>query len=193
MLVVTRTVEATMRILRLVATGTAVLIVGGCDGSGWGAPAPNAPTAAVRSPDLAVANNGPVEASGVFDAIVDFRTITFTPRGANCLLTVKGMLVFHGTIEGPATGQTDALVFATCDEVARKPAGTDPDVFHSKLVFEGTVAGQPATANVMYQGRSAAGGHIDGHLIFSNGVSGVLDASAQVAVGGEYSGSVVVQ
>lgn len=181
-----------MRILGLVATGTAVLIVGGCDGSGSLAPAPNAQTAMVRSPALAVADAGPVETVGLFDAFVDFSTLTLTPRGANCLLTVKGRLVFHGTIEGTGTGQTDALVFATCEEVASKPPGTDPDVFHSKLVFEGTVAGEPATANVMYQGQAQPGGHIDGHLIFSNGVSGVLDASAQVAVGGEYSGSVVV-
>ena len=181
-----------MRILRLVATGTAVLIVGGCDGSGSLAPAREAHTGTVSSPARAAAAAGPVETSGLFDAFVDFSTLTLTPRGTNCLLTVKGKLVFHGTIEGTATGQTDALVFATCEEVASKPPGTDPDVFHSKLVFEGTVAGQPATANVMYQGRSAPGGHIDGHLIFSNGVSGALDASAQVAVGGEYSGSVVV-
>ena len=178
--------------LRLVATGTAVLLVGGCDGSGSLAPASEARTGTLDSPALAAADAGPVEASGLFDALVDFSTLTLTPRGANCLLTVKGTLVFHGTIEGPATGQTDALVFATCEEVASRPAGTDADVFHSKLVFEGTVAGEPATANVMYQGRSAPGGHIDGRLIFSNGVSGVLDASAQVAVGGEYQGSVVV-
>jgi hypothetical protein len=181
-----------MGILRLVATGTAVLIVGGCDGSGSLAPAPEAETGTVRSPALAAADAGPVETSGVFDAFVDFSTLTLTPRGSNCLLTVKGRLVFHGVIEGVGTGQTNALVFATCEEVASKPPGTDPDVFHSDLVFEGTVAGEPATANLMYQGRSQPGGHIDGHLIFSNGVSGVLDASAQVAVGGEYEGSLVV-
>ena len=181
-----------MRILRLVATGTVVLIVGGCDGGGPLSPAPAVQAGGARSPALAVADAGPVETAGLFDAFVDFSTLTLTPRGANCLLTVKGSLVFHGTIEGTGTGQTDALVFATCEEVASKPPGTDPDVFHSNLVFEGTVAGEPATANVMYQGRSAPGGHIDGHLIFSNGVSGALDASAQVAVGGAYHGSLVV-
>ena len=178
-----------MKMLRLVATGTAVLIAGACD-----LREPLVPVIVDHAPPAsrAAAASEQVQASGVFDAIVDFSTLTLTPRGANCLLTVKGMLVFHGTIEGPATGQTDALVFATCEEVASRPPGTDADVFHSKLVFDGTVAGEPATANVMYQGRSAPGGHIDGHLIFSNGVSGALDASAQVAVGGEYSGSVVV-
>ena len=181
-----------MNILRLVATGTAVLIVGGCDGGGALAPTPGAQLGAVRTPALAVDAAGPVATSGLFDAFVDFSTLTLTPRGSNCLLTVKGQLVFHGTIEGAGTGQTDALVFATCEAVASKPPGTDPDVFHSNLVFSGTVAGEPATANVMYQGRSQPGGHIDGHLIFSNGVSGVLDVSSQVAVGGEYHGSVVV-
>ena len=181
-----------MRMLRLVATGTAVLIVGGCDEGRSLAPAPDARSGAVAGPGLAVAGAGPVETAGTFDAFVDFSTLTLTPRGSNCLLTVKGQLVFHGTIEGAGTGQTDALVFATCEEVASKPPGTDPDVFHSTLDFTGTVAGEPASAHVMYQGRSQPGGHIDGHLIFSNGVSGVLDVSSQVAVGGTYEGSLVV-
>ena len=179
-----------MKILPLVATGAAVLTLVGCDGSGALAPAADART--VRIPSLAAADAGPVETAGLFDALVDFSTLTLTPRGSNCLLTVKGRLVFHGTIEGSGVGQTDALVFATCEEVMSKPPGTDPDVFHSNLVFTGTVAGEPATANVIYQGRSAAGGHIDAHLHFSNGVSGVLDAEAQVAVGGSYEGSLVV-
>jgi hypothetical protein len=181
-----------MKILRLVATGTAVLVVGGCDGSGPLAPAPAARTATAGSIALAAADGGPVATSGLFDAFVDFSTLTLTPRGSNCLLTVKGRLVFHGTIEGAGTGQTNALVFATCEEVASRPPGTDPDVFHSELEFTGTVAGEPATAHVMYQGRSQPGGHIDGHLIFSNGVAGVLDAEAQIAVGGSYDGSLVV-
>ena len=176
-----------MKILPLLATGTAVLIVSGCDTRETLAPVASAPSAAAAS-----STSGPVETAGLFDAFVDFSTLTLTPRGSNCLLQVKGRLVFHGAIEGAGDGQTTALVFATCEEVLSKPPGTDPDVFHSELVFDGTVGGVPATANVMYQGRSQPGGHIDGHLIFSNGVSGVLDASAQVAVGGEYQGSLVV-
>ena len=179
-----------MQILRLAATGTAVLILAGCDGGRAVAPTPNART--VDAPALAAADAGPVATSGLFDAFVDFSTLTLTPRGQNCLLTVQGRLVFHGTIEGTGTGHTDALVSATCEEVASKPPGTDPDVFHSQLTFVGTVAGEPASANVIYQGRSQPGGHIDAHLIFSNGISGVLDASAQIAVGGSYEGSLVV-
>lgn len=181
-----------MRILRLVSGGIAVLIVGGCDGRGVLGPSGSAASLTGSSPALATVGSGQVATSGLFDAIVDFSTLSLTPRGRNCLLQVKGQLVFHGTIEGVATGQTTALVFATCDEVASSPPGTDPDVFRSELVFEGTVAGQPATAHVLYQGRVQPGGHIDGRLIFSNGVAGELDAQAQVAVGGEYQGSVVV-
>ena len=176
-----------MRMLRLVAAGTAMLIVAGCDQRETLAPAAPAPSGAV-----AANGAGPVETSGAFDAFVDFSTLTLTPRGSNCLLEVKGRLVFHGTIEGVGDGQTTALVFATCEQVASQPPGTDPDVFTSDLVFTGTVNGEPAQAKAMYQGRAQPGGHIDGHLIFANGVSGVLDASAQVAVGGEYHGSVVV-
>ena len=178
-----------MRILRLVATGTAVLIVGGCDGGQALAPASvDHAGAAAR----AAAASEQVDVSGPFDAIVDFSTLSLTPRGSNCLLQVNGRLVFHGDIDGVATGRTTALVFGTCEEVASTPPGTDPDVFRSEAEFTGPVDGVPAEAHVLYQGRVAPGGHIEGHLIFSNGVAGALDASAQVAVGGEYHGSVVV-
>jgi hypothetical protein len=174
-----------MRILRLVLAGTAAFIVGGCS-DGSAIPGPTAPT-------LSASSARQVQASGDFDALVDFSTLTLTPRGTNCLLRVNGQLVFTGTIEGTATGQTTALVFAPCSEVATNPPGTFPDVFKSELAFEGTVDGDRAQANLLYMGRVQPGGQIEGRLVFSNGVSGVLDADAIVAVGGEYSGSVVVR
>ncbi|NUO63826.1 MAG: hypothetical protein HOQ11_07045 [Gemmatimonadaceae bacterium] len=181
-----------MSILRLVAGTMAVLVAGGCGGRD--ALAPSAPpSAAQRSPSaLATTGSGQVQTSGLFDANVDFSTLSLTPRGGNCLLVVKGQLVFHGAIQGAGNGQTTALVFGSCAEVASTPPGTDADVFTSELEFTGTIAGEPAHAHVMYQGRVQPGGHIDGRLIFSNGVSGELEASAQVAVGGEYHGAVVV-
>lgn len=181
-----------MKIHRLVAAGTALFIIAGCDGGSTLGPATPTTSHAARSSALAAGSAGPVVTSGLFDALVDFSTLTLTPRGSNCLLQVKGRLVFHGAIEGVAVGQTTALVFGTCEDVASTPPGTDPDVFTSNLVFDGTVAGEPAHATVLYQGQAQPGGHISGHLIFANGVSGVLDAEAQVAVGGTYSGSLVV-
>lgn len=183
-----------MRILRCVATGTVLLIMGGCaDG-----PRPLGPTAlepsASRQPAAQPASGArQVQATGNFDALVDFSTLQLTPRGRNCLLQVKGQLIFHGTIEGVATGETTALEFAPCSEVAAVPAGTFADVFHSVAVFEGTVAGAPARANLRYMGRVQPGGMIDGRFVFSNGVAGRLDVVARVAVGGDYSGSVVVR
>jgi hypothetical protein len=179
-----------MRLLRLVATGTALLIVGGCadDRNGLG---PTAPALQGHSSEL-TASARQIQTSGNFDAIVDFSTLTLTPRGSNCLLQVEGRLVFTGTIEGAATGQTSALVFAPCADVAASPPGTYPDVFKSELAFEGTVDGEPARANVLYMGRVQPGGQIEGRLVFSNGVQGRLEVEAQVAVGGEYRGSVVV-
>lgn len=179
-----------MNILRLAATGTALLIVGGCM-DGQGTPGPTDPARSIEGRAVEAAARH-VQASGHFDAIVDFSTLTLTPRGSNCLLEVEGRLVFTGTIEGAATGKTGALVFAPCAEVATTLPGTYPDVFRSELVFEGTVDGEPATANVLYMGRVQPGGAIAGRLVFSNGVSGVLDAEAMVAVGGAYDGSVIV-
>ena len=173
-----------MNIARLLVTGTALLIVGGC-ADGRDPLGPTAPTPAVQAARQ-------VETSGQFDALVDFSTLTLTPRGQNCLLQVEGQLVFTGTIEGVGTGQTTALVFAPCSEVATTPPGTHPDVFHSELVFEGTVDGEPVQANVRYMGRVQPGGAIEGRLIFSNGAAGRLEVDARVAVGGTYSGSIVV-
>ena len=175
-----------MRILRLAAAATSLLVVAGCGERD--AVAPLKPS----SPTFAAVGAGQVATSGLFDANVDFSTLSLTPRGSNCLLVVKGQLVFHGTIEGAGNGQTTALVFGSCEQVASTPPGTDPDVFHSELEFVGTVAGQPAKAHVLYKGRVQPGGHIDGQLIFSNGVSGELEAEAQVAVGGEYHGTLVL-
>jgi hypothetical protein len=177
-----------MRILRLVAGGAALLVVGGC-GEGGGIFAPTEAGLSSERPALAARR---VQASGHFAALVDFSTLTLTPRGRNCLLQVKGTLVFTGTIVGEATGQTSALVSAPCADVATTPPGTFSDVFKSELVFEGTVDGEPARANVLYMGGVQPGGHISGRLVWSNGVSGRLNVEAQVAVGGDYRGSVVV-
>lgn len=176
-----------MKTIRLVASGAAFLVAGGCaDGRSIVDPA-----SAGRSIE-SQSSAQPTEASGKFDAVVDFSTLTLTPRGQNCLLEVSGQLVFTGTIEGTGTGRTSALVSAPCDDVATNPPGTFSDVFKSELTFEGTVDGQPAQANVLYMGRVQPGGHIEGRLVFSNGVAGRLEVQAQVAVGGDYSGSVVV-
>ena len=183
-----------MNILRFVSTGTALLIVGGC-GNGHDALDPTAPafTVASHSAELAATAARQVQTSGHFDAIVDFSTLTLTPRGRNCLLEVSGRLVFTGTIQGTATGRTSALVSAPCPDVATTPPGTFSDVFKSELVFDGTVDGEPARANLLYMGQVQPGGQIAGRLIWSNGVVGRLEVDARVAVGGDYRGAVVVR
>ena len=178
-----------MKIVQVVISGTSLLVLSACaDGR-----ASLQPTAPARSVDASVSAAAPIETSGHFDAIVDFSTVTLTPRGSNCLLQISGRLVFSGTIQGTATGRTSALEFAPCDQVAVNPPGTFEDVFKSVAVFDGTVNGQPAHANLLYMGRVQVGGAIDGRFVFSNGVAGELDVQSIVAVGGTYSGSVVVQ
>src|SRR5689334_20964877 len=107
-----------MSALRFVSTGLVVLTLIGCadgpDGHAPTAPAISRAPAASASPNAAQ----PVQTSGTFDAIVDFSTVTLTPKGRNCLLTVQGHLIFHGSIEGTANGQTSALEFAPCSQVA---------------------------------------------------------------------------
>jgi hypothetical protein len=77
--------------------------------------------------------------------------------------------------------------------VAVTPPGTFRDVFHFDGEFQGTIDGQPAEAHVAYMGGVEPGGHIDGRFVFSHGVAGRLETDGQVAVGGDYHGSVVVK
>jgi hypothetical protein len=172
-----------MKRAKLVVLAAFCLAVVGC-----------ADSTGITRPDVSLQAvvNGPVAVSGTYDAVVDFSTLRLTPRGANCLLQVDGQLVFSGTIEGTATGTTSALVLATCAQVATTPPGTFRDVFKSELEFEGTIDGVPAQASMIYQGRVQEGGVIEGRIILSNGAAGVLDVDARVAVGGSYTGAVVV-
>lgn len=182
-----------MKAIRFASIGVILVIVSACanDRGPLRATAP----AAIQGPtsEFSVASAAPVQTSGHFDAIVDFSTITLTPRGANCLLGVDGRLVFSGTIQGTAVGHTSALEFAPCDQVAINPPGTFEDVFRSVATFDGTIGGQPAHSDLLYMGRVQVGGAIDGRLVFSNGVAGALDVASIVAVGGTYSGSLVVR
>ena len=180
-----------MKVAHLVLAGTALLVTAGCS-AGTDATGP-AQSRSMEARPTREAGARRVPASGTFAAMVDFSTLTLTPRGRNCRLVVSGQLVFSGTIEGVATGQTTALVFAPCADVATTPPGTYRDVFRSELVFEGTVDGEPASAKLLYAGRVQQGGEIEGRLLFSHGVRGRLRADAMVAVGGEYHGTVVVR
>ncbi|MDQ4080835.1 MAG: hypothetical protein M3125_08770, partial [Gemmatimonadota bacterium] len=119
-----------MTILRSIAVGTALLIVGGC-ANGDDVLGPTARAAQDHSSDLPAFTASRVEATGAFAANVNFSTLRLTPRGNNCLLEVEGELVFTGTIQGAATGQTGALVFAPCEQAGNNPPGTFPDVFKS--------------------------------------------------------------
>ena len=176
-----------------IAAALALVMSGGCADGGAG-PDPLGPDLALgRSSDKPAPGARRTQASGEFVANVDFSTLTLTPRGRNCRLEVDGQLIFTGTIEGTGIGHTSALVFASCSEVQVTPPGTFADVFRSKIEFVGTVDGEPATARMIYQGRSAPGGAIEGRFLMQGGVLGVLDVDAQLAVGGSYEGSVVVR
>ena len=182
-----------MNVARCVISGTILLAAAGCVNDRTPTD-PGSPALDDRRDASGVAAGARrVEATGHYTAVVDFSTLTLTPRGRNCRLEVDGTLFFTGTIEGTATAHTSALVFAPCADVATTPPGTYRDVFTSRMVFDGTVDGEPAHANLLYQGETEVGGAIDAHLIFSNGLAGVLDAvDARVAVGGDYRGAVIV-
>src|SRR5258705_13422659 len=117
-----------MSVARYVIVGGVLLVVGcGNDRT------PTDPTTSAFSTDRRDAATAArqVQATGHYDAVVDFATLTLTPRGRNCLLEVDGTLFFTGTIAGPATAHTSALVFAPCAPVATTPPATYRDAFTS--------------------------------------------------------------
>lgn len=183
-----------MKGMRLILAVPAVLLFSGGCGDGQAVLEPAAPEAALHgnAPESrALAGNPRILASGEFIAVVDFTTLTFTPQGNHCILVVEGQLIFSGTLEGVGSGTTTARVFATCEEVLANPPGTFRDVFRFEGVFVGTVDGEPAQADFVYQGRAEAGGRIDARIHISGGLQGVLHADAQLAVGGSYEGFVI--
>lgn len=176
-----------------VAAALALIVGGACADAGVGGN-PLAPDLALeRSSERETRTARRIAASGEFQTFVDFTTLTLTPRGRNCQLEVDGEVLFTGTLEGTGTGHTSALVFAPCADVAAAPPGTYPDVFRSRIDAELTIDGEPATARMIYQGRSAPGGAIEGRFLLRGGVRGVLKVEARIAVGGTYEGAVVVR
>jgi hypothetical protein len=133
----------------------------------------------------------PALATGEFAARVDFSTLVPVDLpGRRCQLTVRGVLVFSGTLVGEARGQTTAMVLAPCAEVASVPPGTHRDVFRFEGTFSGTVDGDEASGRLIYAGVTHPGGHIDARIRLTGDASASLRADATVAVGGDYIGIV---
>ena len=132
-----------------------------------------------------------VPAAGGFTTELSLPTLTTTPVGARaCRLTVSGVLTFSGTLEGTGDATTTALVFAPCEDVATSPPGAFADVFRSRIAFEGTVAGDPVAADVLWVGRTEAGGAIDAVMVVDgDDVEGLLHVDAVVGQGGSYRGT----
>ena len=135
----------------------------------------------------------PISSSGSFTADIDFGKIELTPVGANCQLVVPGVVEFTGTLEGTGTAVTTALVFASCDEVLDADPGTYRDVFSSDIQFSGTLDGIPVTAEIRYHGTAAPGGAINAVMNFSGDLRGSVKVDGQLAVGGDYSGKIVLK
>jgi hypothetical protein len=135
----------------------------------------------------------PISSNGSFTVDIDFPPLSLTPVGANCQLVVEGEVEFTGTLEGTGSAVTTALVFASCDEVAGSAPGTYRDVFSSDIQFEGTLDGNPVTAGIRYHGTAAPGGAINAVMNFSGDLRGSVKVDGQLAVGGDYSGKIVLK
>jgi hypothetical protein len=88
---------------------------------------------------------------------------------------------------------TSALVLASCDDVATSPPGTFPDVFRADLHLDGVLDGDAVTAELVYLGRTAAGGDISGLMVFSGDIAGAASIDATLGVGGTYAGIIVTR
>jgi hypothetical protein len=135
----------------------------------------------------------PVPASGSFVAIIDPGSITLTPVGNNCQLQVEGQIIFSGDLAGTGDALTTALVLAPCSVVAVSPPGSLPDVFSSDIEFEGMLGDAEVTAGIHYHGRAFEGGAIQAMMNFSGDLRGSVKVDGQAAVGGDYSGKIVLK
>lgn len=134
-----------------------------------------------------------VKATGSFTTELFLPTLKTTPVGAHaCHLTVEGRLTFEGTLEGTGEGRTTALIFAPCDDVATNPPGAFADVFTSQIAFDGTVDGTPVTADMVWLGKTKAGGAITSVMLVGGDVEGLLRVDAVVGQGGTYRGLVAL-
>jgi hypothetical protein len=135
----------------------------------------------------------PIPAEGSFTADINFETLELAPVGANCQLQVEGVVTFTGTLEGQGNSVTTALILAPCSLVAETPPGTYRDVFTADIQFEGTLDGEPVTAGIRYHGTVAEGGAIGAVMNFSGDLRGSVKVQGQAAVGGDYSGKIVMK
>jgi hypothetical protein len=133
-----------------------------------------------------------VRASGTFDAVLDVTTFRLEPLGTRCVITVSGRLIFSGTLQGSASATTTAFEDASCEQVLSDPPGTFADVFSSTGTFTGSVGGRPVSADIVYAGRTSAGGSIDAIMRFTGDLTGVLHVDATLGVGGTYDGVLVL-
>jgi len=148
--------------------------------------------ALVGVPATSAAATPALRADGSFVVLVDFTSLTATPRanGQHCELVVQGDLTFSGTLSGVAEGSTTAYVLAPCDETLAAPPGTYLDLFKFSGVFVGTVDGTAATGQLTYAGVTHPGGDIGAIIRLRGSSKAVLRADATVAVGGTYTGVV---
>ena len=137
-----------------------------------------------------------VDATGDFQASVDFSTLVTRPVGMmKCEFSVQGTLTFTGTVVGVASGTTAALIDAPCPEALTNPPGTFRDVFRFEGQFSGTVAEVPVDGRLSYAGVTRPGGSIDATiLVRAEGARAALRTiDARLGEGGAYRGVAVTK
>lgn len=182
-----------MKRTHLVTAAAAMVLIGSGCGDAPPVLGPETSELAARGPAPQAAAAAPASATGEFVTVINPETLTTAPAGNNCIAEDQGELVFSGTLEGVAPVRTTARVFAPCADVLANLPGTFPGVFKSVAEFEGAVNGEPAQAGLVFQGKLAVGGQIDGRIRLSGGLRGVVQVDAQLAVGGSYEGFVIVR
>jgi hypothetical protein len=179
------------RLIAAVATTVLFAFGGGCV-DGGAVLEPGAPAASIHSAPpkaLASAGNPRILASGTF--VSQFDLVTLSPQGNHCIVQISGDLILSGTLQGTASGSATARIFAPCAELTLESLDDFRSVFRFDGYFVGTVDGEPAQAELVYQGRSEEGGGIDGKIRLSRGLQGVLHVDGQALAGGTYEGFVI--
>jgi hypothetical protein len=174
-----------------VATTGLVGFGGGCV-DGGALLEPGAPAASIQSPPPkapASAGNPRILASGTFES--ESGDATFSQQGNHCIVQIPGDMILSGTLGGTASGSVIARIFAPCTELTLESIDDFRGLFRFEGDFVGTVDGEPAQADLVYQGRAEVGGRIDAKIRLSGGLQGVLDVEGEAFEGGTYEGFVI--
>jgi hypothetical protein len=119
----------------------------------------------------AVQAAAPTEAAGQVAGIVDLDSLVLTPRGPNCLITLRGLHVWSGTLTGSGYITSRIVTKRPCDEAI--PPFTSAESIHTVGTFTGTVSGRAGSFEYHYDLQISGPTAAKGEMVIEHGSDGL--------------------